>query len=58
MLQLFTMDVAKVDRDDAHVAYFYKCFKCDVASILEKCFQTYVATSVLYGCCICFTHML
>ena len=28
------------------------------ASVLKKYFQTYVATSVLSGCCICFTHML
>jgi hypothetical protein len=27
MLQLVHMDIAKVDRDVAHVAYFYKCFQ-------------------------------
>jgi hypothetical protein len=56
MLQVFYMDVVKVDRD--------------VASVLEICckrpfkmfhlIQTYVAT-LLCGCCICFsgyTHML
>jgi hypothetical protein len=42
------MDVAKVDRDVAHVAYFCKCFQWYVASILKKCFICFrcVATSV------------
>ena len=55
------MDVAKVNRDVAHVAYFGKCFKWYVASIFEKIFHlfhTYVAGSVLFGYRICFTHML
>ena len=73
MLQLLYMDLAKVDRDVAHVAYFCKCFQRYVASVLKKMFSdvccnrcfiwmlhifhTHVA-SVLSGCCICFTHML
>jgi hypothetical protein len=48
------MDVTKVDQDVAHTAYFCKCFQYYVASVLKKCFQMYVVTSVLSGCCICF----
>jgi len=68
MLQVFHMDVVKLDQDVAHVVY--------VASVSEVCckslfkmfllFQSYIAASVfmlqvasvLSGCCICFTHML
>jgi hypothetical protein len=61
MMQLLHMNVAKVYRDVAHVAY--------LASVTEVCckrlfkmfylFQMYVvATSVLSGYCICFTYML
>jgi hypothetical protein len=73
MLQLLHMDVAKINRDAAHVAYFCKCFQCYVANILKKIysnvccnkcfiwmlhmFHTHI-TSVLSSCYICFTHML
>ena len=54
---MFHMDVVKVDQDAAYVAIVvhvcakvcYQCFIC--------VFQMHVA-SVLYGCCICFTHTL
>jgi hypothetical protein len=36
ILQLLHIDIAKVDRDAAHVAYFCKCFQCYVANILKK----------------------
>jgi hypothetical protein len=72
MLQLLHMNVVKVDRDVAHVAYFCKCFQCYVARVLKNVFRPmlqlvfyqYVAyiythvASVLFGCCICFTHIL
>jgi hypothetical protein len=62
----FYMDVAKVDRDIAHVA---SVFRGMLQVFVEKCFicfQSYVAASVfmlqlpsvLCGCCISFTLML
>jgi hypothetical protein len=54
------MEVAKVDRDVAHVAYFCKCFR-GMLQALFKMFhlsETYVVASVLFERCICFTHML
>jgi hypothetical protein len=57
MLQVFYMDVAKVDRDDAYVAMLYTY----VASFCSQCFiyffQIYVA-SVFIWCYIYFTHIL
>jgi hypothetical protein len=49
MLPVFYIDVAKVDRDVAHVAItIYVCFKC-MFQIFHM-FQMYVA-SVSFGCC-------
>ena len=49
VLQVFHMDVAKVDRDGAYVASFsFQCFICFSRLMLIVC---------LSGCCICFTHM-
>jgi hypothetical protein len=57
MLQVFYMDIVKVDRD---VAYVCKCFRGmlqvfvqNVSSILDICCKRF-----LYGCCTCFTHTL
>ena len=64
MLQLFHMDVAKEDRDDAYVVMvvhiccnslflmFYLFFRSMFICMLHM-FQTYV-TSVISGCCIYF----
>jgi hypothetical protein len=54
-LQLLHMDVAKVDRD---AAYFASIFSVTLQAFWKNIFQTYVASSDLSGCCICFTHML
>jgi hypothetical protein len=52
MLQLFYMDVAKVDRGVAHVASVSEvCYKS--LSKMFHLFQTYVA-GVLSRCCICY----
>jgi hypothetical protein len=63
------MDVAKVDQDVAHIAYFCKCFQWYVASVLKKnvssvfkrmlqqLFYLDIAY-VLYICCKCFIWML
>jgi hypothetical protein len=49
VLQVFHIDVAKVDQDVAHVAMaIHVCFKCRFQ--MFHLFQTYVA-SVLSGCC-------
>jgi hypothetical protein len=71
MLQVFQIDIVKVDRDIAYVAMvvhvcykgLFQCFIC-VSDVCCKCFiwmlrmfHTYVA-SVSCGCCICFTYML
>jgi hypothetical protein len=70
MLQVFHMDVTKVDRDVAfaYVAMIvHACCKLRLCSQCFICFQTYVASvficvlfqtyvaSVLSECCICFT---
>jgi hypothetical protein len=51
MLQVFHVDLEKVDRDVAYVAMAKRLFQ------MLQLFQTDVA-HVLSGCCICFTHML
>jgi hypothetical protein len=57
MLQVFHLDIAKVDRDVAHVAMaIHVCFKC-IFQMFNLFFQTFVA-SVSSGCCICFICML
>jgi hypothetical protein len=49
MLQAFYIDVAKVDRDVAHVAMvIHVCFKCMFQ--MFYLFQMYVA-SILFRCC-------
>ena len=65
MLQVFHVDVAKVDRDVAMVVYvyckllfpmFHLFFQTYIASVfiwMLHMFHTYVG-SVLSGCCICF----
>ena len=68
MLQVFYVDVAKVDRDVVYVAMivhvcckllfpkFHQFFQTRVASVfiwMLHMFHTYVA-SVLFGCCVCF----
>jgi hypothetical protein len=70
MLQVFHVDVAKVDRDTAYVAMaihvrckhlfqmFYLFFQTYVANVfiwMLHIFHTYVA-SVLSGCCTCFCN--
>jgi hypothetical protein len=54
------MDVAKVDRDVAHVAYFANVSEvcCKRLFKMIHLFHTYVVPSALFGCCIYFTHML
>jgi hypothetical protein len=69
MLQVFHMDVVKVDPDVAYIAMvvhicckllfliFYLFFQTYVAIVfiwMLHIFHTYVA-SVLSGCCVCFT---
>ena len=57
MLQVFHMDVAKVDREVAYIAmvihvfvnFCFQCFICFSRRMLQVC---------LFGCCLCFTHML
>jgi hypothetical protein len=62
MLQLFHMDVVKVDRDAAYAAMvvhicckllFPPCFICFFANACCKCVYLYVAY-VLHICCKCF----
>jgi hypothetical protein len=71
MLQMFHVDVAKLDRDVAYVVMvihvcckrlfqMFQLFQTYVTYVLIwvlHMFHTYVA-SVLSGCCICFTYML
>ena len=54
---MFHMDVAKVDRDVAHIVMVVHVYCKHPFQMFLICFQTYVA-SILFGCCICFTHML
>jgi hypothetical protein len=47
MLQLFRMDIAKIDREMLHMLYMLQVFQRHIASVCSKCFiyfQTYVAT--------------
>ena len=57
ILQVFHMDVAKIYRDVAHVAIVVHVCCKHLFQMLHLLFQTYVASG-LFGCCICFTHML
>jgi hypothetical protein len=63
MLQVFHMDVAKVNWDVAYVAIVFeaccKCFKDmlqafvrNVSSVFRRMFQAF-----RFGCCICFTYI-
>jgi hypothetical protein len=52
MLQLFHIDVAKADRDVAHIASVSEAC-CNSLLKMFYMFQTYVV-SVLSGCCICY----
>jgi hypothetical protein len=57
ILQVFYIDVAKVDRDVAYVAMVvYVCCKC-LFLMFHLLFRR-MLQSCLSGCCICFTHML
>jgi len=58
MLQLFHTDVAKVDRDVAHVTMVVHVCCKGLFPIFHQCFRMYVASMFLSGCCIRFTHML
>ena len=54
MLQVFHLDVAKVDRNIAHVAVaIHVCFKC-MFQIFHLVFLDVCLQSVLSRCCICF----
>ena len=56
MLQVFHVDVAKVDQDVAYVAMaIHVCCKSLIQTF--QLFQIYVSR-VLSRCCICFTLML
>jgi hypothetical protein len=57
MLQMFHMDVAKVDADVAYVAMVVNVCCKHLFQMFHLFFPMYVA-SVLSRCCICFTHML
>jgi hypothetical protein len=55
MLQVFQMNIAKVDRDVAMVVHV--CCKrsiTNVSSVFSRC----MLQVCLSRCCICFTHML
>jgi hypothetical protein len=54
MLQIFHLDVSKVDLDVAHVSMaIHACFKCFI------CFQTYIANVLaLFACLIICTFQL
>jgi predicted neutral ceramidase superfamily lipid hydrolase len=52
------MDLAKVDRDVAHVAYFYKCFKLYVARVLKKYFRNLLQQVFYVDVAYLFTYML
>ena len=56
MLQLFHMDVAKVNQGILHMLNMLQVFQRHVASVCSKCFicfQTMLRV-FLSGCCICF----
>jgi hypothetical protein len=54
MLQLFLMDVAKVDRRMLHMLHLFQKHVASVCSKCFICFQTYVCNRFLFGYCICF----
>jgi hypothetical protein len=53
-LQLFLMDVAKVDRRMLHMLHMFQKHVASVCSKCFICFQTYVCNHFLFGYCICF----
>jgi len=64
ILQKFHLDVAKVDRGVAHVAYVLEAC-CKSMFWVFQMFQRYISSvfrdaccNCVYGCCIGFTHML
>jgi hypothetical protein len=58
MLQVFHIDVTKVDRDLAYVAMDVHAY-CKCLSLKFHLFFSICMLQVgLSGCCICFTHML
>jgi hypothetical protein len=57
MLQVFHVDIAKVDQDVAYVAMAIHVYWKRLFQMFYLFLQTYVA-NVLFGCCICFTYML
>jgi len=57
MLQLFRMDVAKVDRDVAYVVMVvHICCKL-LFSMFHLFFFKHMLQVYLFGCCICFTRV-
>jgi hypothetical protein len=57
MLQVFHVDVVKVDRDVAYVAMaIHICCK-RLFQMVHRFFRR-ILQIYLFGCCICFTHML
>jgi hypothetical protein len=62
VLQVFHIDVAKVDRDVAYVLHMLQWLYTYVASVYSKCFICFLETCCKYflfwillsGCCICF----
>jgi len=56
-LQVFYMDVTKVDRDAAYVASVSEaCYKC-LLKMFYLFFRRMFASVFLFLCCICFTHV-
>jgi hypothetical protein len=62
MLQLFHLDVAKVNRGMLHMLHICcKCFQRHVASVCLKMFHLFLdicCNRFLFGCCICCNSML
>ena len=58
MLQLFQTNVAKVDHDVAYVAMAVQVCCKGLFTMFHLCFLDVLLQVCLYGCCICFTHML
>jgi hypothetical protein len=57
MLQIFHLDIARVDHNVTHVAMaIHVCFKC-LFQMFHLFFHTFVVT-VSSGCCICFTYIM
>ena len=58
MLQVFQMDVAKVDRDIAYVSMFVHVCCKSLLLLFYLCFSGRMLQVCLSGCCIYFTHTL